>query len=203
LNKHLAVFLTFGVCAAAFAQAPAAPPAAASAPRKIATIHVQNAIVSTKEGQKATQELGTKFNSRRQSLEKKQSDLAAMQNQMRSGGATMSAAAKDKLTRDIDANTTSLRRETEDFQSDVQQEEGKIMNDLGQKMMDIIGKYATANGIALVVDVSNPQSPVLWADASLDITNDIVKQYDAAHPGATVPGGTLPPTPVPPTTKKQ
>jgi outer membrane protein len=35
----------------------------------------------------------------------------------------------------------------------------------------------------VVLDVSNPQTPVLWAASAVDITNDIVKLYDQAYPG--------------------
>ncbi len=70
------------------------------------------------------------------------------------------------------------------------------MEDLGQKMMDVIIKYATANGYAMVVDVSNPQTPVLWADPGVDITNEIIKLYDQAHVGgatASAPATAKPP----------
>ena len=102
---------------------------------------------------------------------------------MKKGSATMSDDAKNKIARDIDSNQKSLQRDSEDFESDVQQEEGKIMQELGQKMMDVIIKHATQNGFAMVVDVSNPQTPVLWADPAVDITNEIVKLYDQANPG--------------------
>lgn len=49
-------------------------------------------------------------------------------------------------------------------------------------MLEVIGKYATQNGIALVLDVSNQQT-VLWADLSVNITDEIIKLYDQAHPG--------------------
>ncbi|HYW45487.1 MAG TPA: OmpH family outer membrane protein [Bryobacteraceae bacterium] len=200
MTKNI-VFLA-ALAALAHAQAPA------PAPVKIATIHVQNAIMSTQDGQKAAQALQTKFTPRKQVLDKKQSDLQAMQSQLRAGTATMSQAAKDKLNRDIDTGTKALQRDSEDFQSEVQAAEGQIMSDLGQKVMEVIQKFTSQNGIALVVDVSNPQSPVLWADASIDITNEIVKQYDQAHPAApppAAPAAAKPAAapPAAPVTKKQ
>ncbi len=204
--KSLAVILAWatGVAVSGASQTAAPPPTPAAStpaatPLKLATIHVQNAIMRTREGQKASEELQAKFASRRKSLEQQQASLAALQQQMRAGSATMNAAAKDRVTRDIDARTTNLRRESEDYDSDVQQEEGRIMNDLGQKMMAIIGQHATKNGIALVIDVSNPQSAVLWADASLDITAEIIKEYDEAHP---VPAAPATAPPVSPAAKK-
>jgi outer membrane protein len=95
----------------------------------------------------------------------------------------LSEDAKAKLMRDIDAGNKGLQRETEDAQADLDAEQGKIMQELGNKVMAVIEKYATQNGYALVLDVSNPQTPVLWAASAIDITNDIVKLYDQANPG--------------------
>ena len=161
--------------------------APAQTPTKVAIIHVQSAILATKDGQKAQQDLQATFTPRRSAIEKKQQDLASLQDQLKKGSATMSDAAKEKITKDIDGLNKSITREGEDFDAEVQQAEQKIMNDLGQKMMDVIIKYATQNGYAMVVDVSNPQTPVLWADQSINITEPIVKLYDQAHPGAAAP----------------
>jgi outer membrane protein len=203
LKKNCIVFSAFALGLAALAQAQGA------SPNKVAIIHVQNAILQTKDGQKAQQELQVKFNPRKQQIEKKQSDIGGLQDQMKKGSATMSDDAKTRLARDIDTGQKSLQRDSEDFEADVQQDEGRIMQDLGQKMMDVVIKYATANGYAMVVDVSSPQTPVLWADPGVDITNEIIKLYDQAHAGGTA--ATAPtaapakaPAPAPaPATRKQ
>jgi outer membrane protein len=181
------------VAAAAYAQ-----------PAKIATIQVQAALAQTKEGKNSLQTLENKFSARRSALEKKQNDIAALQNQMRAGSATMSAEAKDRLARDFDAKTKELNRENEDYQADVQHDEGQIVQALGQKMMAIIQKYAQENKIAMVVDVS-PQGPVLWADPAIDITTEIIKRYDEAYPAAEAakPTGLPKPTTPAPPAKKQ
>lgn len=200
MTKNLLVFPAFALGFAALAHAQATP-------TKVAIISVQQAILQTKDGQAASAALQAKFLPKRQELEKKQASIQGLQDQMKKGSATMSDDAKNKLARDIDANTKSLQRDSEDFDADVQQEEGRIMQDLGAKIMDVIIKYATQNGYAMVLDVSNQQTPVLWADPSADITTEIIKLYDAAHPGtgaakpaapSAAPAGTAkPPAPAP------
>ncbi len=175
-------------------------------PTKIAIIHVQNAILQTKDGQKAAGDLTTRFAPKKAEIEKKNSDIAALQEQLRKGSATMSEDAKNKLVRDIDANQKSLTRETEDAQSDLDQEQSKIMQELGNKMMAVIEKHATTNGFAVVLDVSNPQTPVLWAASAIDITPEIVKLYDQANPGsaaASPAGAPKPPPATMPTSQKK
>lgn len=213
-NFVLSTALVLGIAAFAQAQTP---------PTKIAIINMQGAILSTKDGQKAQQELQNKFTPKKSELEKKQSDLTALQEQLRKGSATMSDEAKAKIQNDITSGQKNLQRDGEDFDAEVQQEEQKLMGDLWQKMMDVVTKYATQNAYAMVVDVSNQQT-VIWADPSTNITAEAVKLYDQAHPGTgpapaspkpTVPGaaapkpagtpppGIRPPVTTPPTTKKQ
>ena len=189
MKKNFVVFpaLVLGMAAMVHAQTPA----------KVAIIHVQNAILQTKDGQKAATELQGRFAPKKAGLDKKLADLAALQDQLRKGSATMSEEAKAKLMRDIDANNKSLQRDTEDAQADLDQEQGKIMQELGNKVMAVLEKYATANGYALVLDVSNPQTPVLWASQTIDITSDIVKLYDQANPGTAAPAGAKPAAPAP------
>jgi len=176
LKNRLAVFPALVLGLASLANAQGQPPT------KVAIIHIQQAILGTKDGQKAQQDMATKFGPKRSELEKKQGEITSLQDQLKKGGATLSADAQAKITKDIDTLNKDLTRGGEDFDAEVQQEEGKLMNDLGQKMLEVIGKYAAQNGFAMVIDVSNQQT-VLWADPSSNITAECIKLYDQAHPG--------------------
>lgn len=204
MNKK-AVFsvLALSLAALATAQTPAPPAAnapssvkpaapAGPAPTKIAVINIQQSIAATKDGRKAAAELQTKFSPRRSALEKRQADIQSMQDQLRKGSATMSEEAKARMQRDVETNTKSLQRDAQDLNDDVDQDQGKIINDIGGKMMQVIEQYATQNGYAVVLDVSNQQTPVIWASASTEITGDIVQLYDQAHPGTGAPAAAAP-----------
>jgi outer membrane protein len=224
LNKKV-VFpvMALGLAAVAAGQT-AAPPAGGNAapaakaaavqnvvPTKIAIINIQQAILNTGDGKKAAGDLQVKFNPRKSALEKRQSDIQNMQDQLRRGSATMSDEAKARMEKDIESNQKSLQRDAQDLNDDVDQDQQKIYNELGGKMMQVIEMYATQNGFAVVLDVSNQQSPVLWASASTEITGDIVRLYDQAHPAgasaAPPAAAPRPPAaakpPAAPTTKKQ
>ena len=51
-------------------------------------------------------------------------------------------------------------------------------------MMAVIDKYAKDNGYMLILDVSSPQTPVLFASNTIDITKDIIDLYDKNAGGA-------------------
>jgi len=166
-------------------QAQTGTPPQTPAQTKVGIIHIQNAIISTKDGQKAAADLTAKFAPRKADLEKKNSTIAQLQDQLRKGSNTMSEEAKQKLMREIDQTTKSLNRETEDAQAELDQEQNKIMQELGQRIVAVIDKYAKDNGYALILDVSSQQTPVLYATNSIDITQDIIALYDKNAPAAT------------------
>jgi len=215
-NSFCIPTIVLGLCAVHLgqAQAPASAPAPAKTaapappkptgppPTRIAIINIQQAIINTQEGQKAAGELQIKFNPRKTGLEKRQNDILALQDQLKKGGTTMSDAAKEKIMRDIDANNKSLTRDADDFNSDIEQENSKNMQDLGTKLMAILDQYAAQNAYAVILDVSNQQNPVFWADASTNITGDIVKLYDQAHPVVAALKPTAPKPVAPPPAKK-
>jgi outer membrane protein len=180
-------------------------PTKVSVPSKVAVIDIQAAIVQTKDGQKAAADLKTKFAPKQSELEKKQQDIAALQDQLRKGQNTLSEENKQKLVRDIDLKNTSLKRDTEDANADLEQEQQRIMGDLGGKMISILNKYATDNGLALVLDISSQQTPVLFASNTIDITREIIALYDKTAPNFAVPQQqpkmTPPPAPKPATPK--
>jgi outer membrane protein len=221
LTKSFAtVVLVVGFTAIAQAQtapagqatAPAPAPAVTSPapgnvalPTKVAIIAIQQAIIATKEGSAANAALNTKYEPKKADFEKRQRDIQALQDQLKKGSATMSDDAKAKIERDIDSKTKALQRDTQDTSTDYEEEMGKVYQELGNKMLQIIEQYSYQNGYAVVLDVSNQQTPVIWAAPSANLIADIIKLYDQAHPG--LPGAKPAATPAKPvtpaTTKKQ
>jgi outer membrane protein len=184
------------VPAATVPGAVAPPPPAA--PTRIATIFAQNAIVSTREGQKAAAALAARYDPKRRDFESKQTALQALRDRLKRGAATMSAAAKGELNQTIDARYTELKRLGEDIQSQVDEEQGTLLQTLGDKIVKVIDQYALDHGLAVVLDVSPQQSPVLWAAPGIDITSEVVRLYDKVNPAAAAPPA-VPPAP----TRKQ
>ncbi len=167
----------------AFAQtAPAPAPAAAPKLPKVGVIQFQAAVLSTAEGKAASAALKAKFDPKKADVDKRQADLQAMQQKLQTGANTMSPDARNKMQDELARGSRNLQHDVDDLNAELQQDENKIMQDMGAKMSDIIQKCATKNGFSIVLDVSSEQTPVLWADAASNITVEIVKEYDAAHP---------------------
>lgn len=150
--------------------------------QKIAVIDMQSALLGTKDGQKAAAELKARFTPKEQELQKRQAELQAKQDEYRKGENTLSDDKKATLTRDIDTLTRNLQRDSDDARQDLDAEQQRILNDLGQKMMQVLQKYATDKQLTMIMDVSGQPNNVLFASNAIDVTRDVVALYDSAAP---------------------
>jgi outer membrane protein len=180
---------------------------AQSQPGKIAVIYLQGAIGNTKDGQKAVSELEAKTAPKKKEIDQKQSEIASLQDQLNKGANTLSDTAKNELYKNIESKKKNLQRDIEDAQAELDQDQQKILQQIGGKMQAVIERYAHDHGYVMVVDVSNPQSPIFYASPSIDITKEIIELYDqstAAMSGpapATPPAAKAPATGAPPPAK--
>lgn len=166
-------------------------------PTKVGIINIQNAILGTKDGQKALQELEARSAPKKKELERRQAEIVSLQDQLNKSSNVGGEEAKNKLIRDIDQKKKLFTRDVDDAQADLDQENQKVLNELGGRIMAVLDKYSTDNGFALVLDVSNQQtSPVLFAASGIDVTREIIALYDKNSPGPATTGGAAAPAPV-------
>lgn len=180
---------------AAIAALSAAGVVSAQTPGKVGVISVQGAIVGTKDGQKAAGELETKFAPKRKDIEGRQNEVNQLEEQMRKGGNLLSEEKRAQLARDIDEKKKRLNRDMQDAQEEFEGEQQRLLQGLGQRMMAVIEKYAKDNGYTMVLDVSNPQTPVLYASSAIDITQDVISLYDKSPAAGTPTGAPASPAP--------
>lgn len=193
--KHfivLALALSAAVLAVGQAAAPASTPAPASAATRVAVINIQAAITTTKDGQAAAADLDKRFSPKKDEMAKRQQEVKDLQDKLQRGGNTMSQTAKDDMQRQIDQKTRAFNYDMQDAQAEYETEQRKLVDDIGGKMMQIIDKYAQSNGYALILDVSNQSTPVLYASNGIDITKEIIDLYDKNAPSLPAAAPTKP-----------
>ena len=100
--------------------------------------------------------------------------------------------AENALYASIAGRKKTVQREMEDAQADLQTDEQKILQRLGEKILAVVQRYAHDNGYTMVVDVGGNTSPVLYASASIDITKEIIELYDKSATAPPPPPETIP-----------
>jgi len=165
-------------------------------PARIGVINIQAAIVNTNEGKREFAALQQKFEPKQTELKGLKDEIDALQKQLAAQQDKLSDDERTNRTRTIAEKQKTLQRDYEDAQNDFQSQQNDAANRIGEKMMAVIDKYARANGITVVLDVSNPQSsPVLWASETVNIGPAIVEAYNAQSTATAPPAATKPAAP--------
>src|SRR5579884_3390793 len=189
MYSRLALAVAVAVSFAAFAQDGAAAskpatagsdtPATMPAPTKVGIIDIQGAIQACNEGQRDIEALNKKYEPKQQELAKINTDIQSLQTQLKTQGEKMNDDARAQLTKQIDQKQRSLQQGAESAQADYQAEANEIGTRIGKKMMAVLDKYAKENGYIVILNVSDQQTPVLWANPqAADVTPKIIELYN-------------------------
>ncbi|HEY2858226.1 MAG TPA: OmpH family outer membrane protein [Terracidiphilus sp.] len=194
------------------AQAPAARPAApasrpattspapatSSRPGKIAVVAFQEAVRQTNEFQRDFADLQKKWEPKRDALKKLNDDIESSTKALQTQSATLSDAERASRAKAIDDKKKQLQREAQDAQTDFQQAIQDLFTNTASKVYDVISASAQQNGYALVLDVADQDTPILYALPSTDITKTVIDAYNAKSgvpappPAAPAPAGQTP-----------
>ncbi|HEY6971148.1 MAG TPA: OmpH family outer membrane protein [Candidatus Angelobacter sp.] len=195
LSLGLSIVLT----ASALAQAPQtaaannSPTAASSATgatlnAKIGIVNIQDAIIATNEGKKEFDALQARFAPKQNELKGLNDEVENMKKDLQAKGDKLNEDERNKQVKNLEVKQKTLQRNYEDAQNEFQQAEQEVVNRIGGKMLNVLEKYAKTNGYAVILDVSNPQTPVLWASQGTNITKDLVDAYNSESGVPAAPG---------------
>lgn len=187
--------------------------AMAQIPTRIGIINLQAAVPNTLEGQAAVAKMTREFvEPSNKRLEAMQTEIRDLTDKLQRGGNTLSQTAKDDQQAVIAAKTKIFNRAVEDYQADSEEKQRTLLDELSGKMRVVMSAYAKDNNLAIIIDSTNPNSGLVWASDTADITQGIIDAYDKAHPvvggvaapttSATKPPVGLAPVPPPPSAAK-
>jgi len=181
-----AALLAAGILPAVHAQAPAVK--APAPPTKVAVIAFQLAVAQTNEGQQNFAAIEKKYEPRQAAIKAESDQVDALTKQLQTDAPTLSEAARAARAKVIDDKKKQLDRDYQDARTDFQQDMGQVYQGLAAKVYDVLKTYAEKQGYTLVLDISDQQTPVLYAGDSTNITKAVIEAYNAKS-GVAAPAG--------------
>jgi outer membrane protein len=186
-----AVFLTFAAGRAAYAE-----------DIKLGYVDLQRAIGETEEGRKARADIKKVFDQKQKELDEQQE---ALRKQMEDLDKKRTLLPPDKIREketEIQAGLQKVQGTYLRHQQDIQAKEQEAMSKILDRMNRIIAKIAAAENFTLVLERN--QAGLVFAKPHLDLTNELIRRYNAGE-GGDGGGGKKPappPAAKPPASKK-
>lgn len=182
-----------------FAQAPAAPqpappaaPVAQAAPArpfpagvKYAFVNIQRIAAESAEGKALATKVQALNQKKVAELNEKNKQLQAAQQKLETGGSVLNPAALGQLQKEIERMQVDIQRFTEDAQQEVQTLQQELQEEFQRRLTPVLDKVGTDKGLHLLFSAAD--AGLVWADLSLDITGDVILEFDAASKTAAAP----------------
>jgi len=122
---------------------------------------------------------------KRTGLEKKQNELKALTDQLQKQGPMLKEETRNEKIKEIGMKEMELKLAQKQAETELQNEARALDESMMRDLHKIIGELRKKKNLSLIF---NSTAALLSADDSLDVTEDVVKMYDAsagAKPAAT------------------
>jgi outer membrane protein len=184
-----------GAAAAALALAVAAGAAQAQAAAKIAYVNTQ-ALMEVAPGRAtADSTLQREGEAFRKQVQKLQDSLNAMFTDYTKKEPTLNAAQKETRQKAIQSLETDLQAKQLQLQQQFDQRRNELYAPITETVKKVLEDIGTENGYTMILANDPGQSPIVWADKNLDITDKVVLRLRSTKaPAVAAPKTTPSPT---------
>jgi len=151
---------------------------AARAETKIAFVDIQRAETENEEGKAITVTLKKELDDKQKQLDNRQGEVQALRADFEKQQAVITDAMKASKKEEIDKRLGELQQMYVQLQQDMANREHELFKGIDDRLRQVIKEVAEGESMQLVL----AQPVVIWATPSLDITNEVIRRYNAKFP---------------------
>jgi len=194
--------ITLMAAAPAFAQAPQAPApapqAAAPAPApqaappkpfpegsKVAYVVLQRIANESADGRAATTKIQALQQKKAAELNEKNKQLQTAQQKLEKEAGVLSVTAASELQKQVERLQVEIQRFTQDAQAEVQELQQQLQQEFQIRLEPVLQEIGREKDLHFIFN--GPDAGLVWADAALDISADVIKKLDAGKPAGSKP----------------
>lgn len=155
---------------------------------KAAYVDLQRALLEVDEGRAAKAKLQKMLDDKQKELDRQQEALRKEKELLDKQAAAMSEETRLQRQTELQQKLFALAQKWENGQKDMAVTERNELQAIFAKMDPIIAEIAAREGITMVFEKTD--SGLVYAPSSLDLTNELVRLYNARNKGAKPAAGT-------------
>ena len=168
MKKILVVLMGLVLCAAP-----------ALAETKVAYVDLQKALNTSKAGVQAKTEISDLVKKYEAEFKGKQEELVKMKGDLDKQASLLSETARADKEREYQKNVVELQRFQKDVKDEVQQKDAEHTKRILNELFEILQKIGKDGKYSMILEKN--EGAVIYADPSVDVTDELIKRYDAAQ----------------------
>ena len=174
-------------------QPPTPPPALTqppAAPRpfpegaKIAYVDLQRIAQNSAEGKAAATKIQGLQKQKLGEIQEKNKQVEELRKKLEQGGTVLSDAARGQIEKDIDRTSRELQFMQQSAQAEAEQLERELNAEFQRKLNPILEQVGKEKGLHMLFSIRD--NGAVWADTGLDLSEEVIKRFDAATKAAPV-----------------
>lgn len=154
-------------------------PAMGRAEQKLGVVDLQRALNEVDEGKAAKALLKKDFDEKQRQLDVKKSEFDKLQADLEKQAVVMSESARKERATDLDRRARELQGLFVNLQKDLSERERDATKGIFERMANLVKEIAEADGFTMVLEKG---AGVVYAPSSLDLTDELIRKYNARHP---------------------
>jgi outer membrane protein len=160
-----------------------AAPRVARAQQKIAYVDLQRALNEVEEGKAAKANLKSEFDKKQKLLDDRKAEFDKLRADFEKQASVMSEETRRDKQGDLEKKGMELQSLFVQMQKDLSEREREATKGIFEKMHGLVREIADTEGLAMVIT----GEALVYAQPSLDVTNELVRKYNARFKGAGAP----------------
>jgi outer membrane protein len=154
-----------------------ASPAIAQDASKVGYIDLQKALNASSSGKAAVEQLRAIFEEKKVSLEREKAAIEQRKDELDKQALLMNEATRREREDEIRRLERDWTRKINDSKEEMSQQEARFLDQIRVELLKVIEDLGREGKYTLILEKS--ASAILYAPDSIDLTEEVVKRYDA------------------------
>lgn len=146
---------------------------------KLGYVDMQEALNTCAAGVAAKQDIAAQVKKYQSTIESRKKDLDKLRADLQKQSAVLSDDARAAKEQEFQEKAKDLQRFTKDVQDELQQQDSDFTHKILEQLFKLAQKIGKTDGYTMILEKS--QGAVLYANDKIDLTPELVKEYDAIY----------------------
>lgn len=151
--------------------------AQAQEPLRIGVLDVRKVILDSKPGQAHRAERDKLVKERREQIAKEEAAIRALQEKLDKDKLVLTDKQKEQKQKEINDKIAVFQKAAQEAQQDLAKRDNEALARFEAALRGIVGDVAKQEKLSFVIDRN--QSGLVWVDEPVDITEKVMKAYEA------------------------
>ena len=146
---------------------------------KVGIVDLQRALNESSAGRKAKEQFKGEFEKMQNGLKGEKDSLDRIKDELDKKSAVLSDDQKRSKAEDFERRRRDLRRKLEDSDAELRKKDQELTGSILKDLAVVIQEIGEREGYTVILE--NSSSSVLYGSKSIDMTDSVIKAFDAKH----------------------